>query len=424
MQSFKTHQRCSIAGAALIAITVSACGGGGSSSSSPAAVAENTSKAVSGPLDTLQEPLNTYISTPLINAIDQPELQAGVECLADILINDIPDVPDALLASDFDPQLDPATQFNAAADDVALALSNLQAKLSGLPAALSGGSCDDEVAGNPLNNTPLATLGQLIDSNTTAPENADFDALAQNLEQWSQAFQQGLAAIPLADQNDLDLPLLIPALTSIGEQMDRLRQLMQALAAADPTSAAGSISALAEATLEQAQTVLIPLDFLETISQREGVITDLLADAQSGLSHALSLSLQDWQNPPDLSALSSQLNSALAEFQAVIGQPLTAAFSGLPGSLTPVSNTPLDALASPLAAVQQALTQGNTTTQTPLDQILNPLLAALQQSGQCPLANAGLVGLCTPLLDIQSALDQGNPVDLLSLLDQWLLGFL
>lgn len=419
---FSRAKQRQFASGIVFTLVLSACGGGGGSSSPAAVASAATSKAVSGPLDSLQEPLNTYISNPLIDAIDQPELQAATECLSSILINDIPDVPDALLAAGFDPQLDPATQFNAAADDVALALSHLQEKLSGLPVALSGGDCDESSVGNPLNNTPLAALGQLIDSDITAPGSADFDALAQNLAQWSQAFQQGLAAIPLADQSDLDLPLLIPALTSIGEQLGGLSQLMQALASADPAAAANSISELAQATIEQAQTVLIPLDFLESISQREGAITDVLAQAQSGLSQALNLSLDEWQNPLDQSALSSQLNSALAEFQAVIGQPLASAFSDLPTSLPPISNTSLDALAAPLAAVQQALMEGNTTTQTPLDQILNPLLAALQQSGQCPLANAGLVGLCTPLLNIQDALEQNSPISLLSLLDQWLLG--
>ena len=288
----------------------------------------------------------------------------------------------------------------------------------------TGEGCDGNngSVGNPLNNTPLATLGQLIDSDIGAPGSADFDALAQTLQQWQQAFQQGLAAIPLADQNDLELPLMLPALNAITDQLGQLQQLMSALASADPNAASAAISNIATTSLESAQTVLIPLDFLESISQRQGAITDVLGQAQSGLSQALSLSLDDWQNPLDQSALSSQLNTALAEFQAVVGQPLTEAFGNLPTSLAPVSNTPLDALASPLAAVQQALQQDNDLTQTPLDQILSPLLSALQQSGQCPLANAGLVGLCTPLLEIEDALNQNNPIDLLSLLDQWLLG--
>lgn len=425
MPVFTTRQPLTLIASAILSLSITACGGGGGGSSSPAVSSPDTSnKAVSGPLDTLQEPLNTYIAEPLIDGISQAELQAATQCLADILINDIPDVPDALLAAGFDPQLDPATQFNAVAEDIVGALTSLQQKLQGLPGALTGDGCDGNngSVGNPLNNTPLATLGQLIDSDIGAPGSADFDALAQTLQQWQQAFQQGLAAIPLADQNDLELPLMLPALNAITDQLGQLQQLMSALASADPNAASAAISNIATTSLESAQTVLIPLDFLESISQRQGAITDVLGQAQSGLSQALSLSLDDWQNPLDQSALSSQLNTALAEFQAVVGQPLTEAFGNLPTSLAPVSNTPLDALASPLAAVQQALQQDNDLTQTPLDQILSPLLSALQQSGQCPLANAGLVGLCTPLLEIEDALNQNNPIDLLSLLDQWLLG--
>lgn len=422
MAIFHLRQAPAVLASAVLSLTLSACGGGGGSSS-PAASAVNTgNKAVSGPLDTLQEPLNTYIADPLIGGINHSELQAATQCLADILVNDIPDVPDALLAAGFDPQADPATQFNAVSEDIAEALTSLQSKLQGLPSTLTGGECNGSSAGNPLNNTPLATLGQLIDADLSSPGSTDFDALAQTLNQWRLAFQQGLTAIPLADQSDLDLPLMLPALTAIEEQLGQLQQLMTALASADPNAVASSISTIASNSLENAQTVLIPLDFLEAISQRQGAISDLLDQAQSGLEQALPLSLDDWQDPLNQSALATQLNDALAEFQAVIGNPLAAAFSNLPGNLPPVSNTALDALASPLTAVQQALQQGNAVTLTPLDQILAPLLAGLQQSGQCPLANAGLVGLCTPLLQIEDAINQSNPVDLLSLLDQWLLG--
>lgn len=147
------------------------CSGGTSILSGDTDDAKTT--PVEGPLDVLQDQVVTgLVGTQIGGALPEP-LGPTVQCAADA-INSLVDAPDALLAALTNAAGgDPATALNGAADQFAGSLERFVADLQSTLIALTGGETCGTVAagdsngtprsGNPLEGTPLATVGSALE---------------------------------------------------------------------------------------------------------------------------------------------------------------------------------------------------------------------------------------------------------------------
>lgn len=432
------------------ALILTGCGSGGGSSSGGSSSnppPEPSTGSVAGPLDAVQEPLDSQVFAPLADAAAGTPLEGTLNCASDLLVTDFLDVLDSFLVL-VDPASlqNPQALFAGAAPQLQATITDFAGNLPGLLASFTGEECSGsgESGGgseNPLAGTPLAPLGDALAPALAAFPGAgggdmDIGSLSALVAQLSAAFSDGLATVYAQDPSGelQGAPVLGGLLTTLDVALADLAVTVAAAEDMDTDATATAVSATLNHLLNNVLTGVVPIALIEEQAGTGPVFSGPIADAVASLTGLIGGDFSGF-NGDDFTALFTggfdQLlaafsgggengeggDSPLAALQALFegalagGLPLPAGGTG----------TPLDALLSPLVAVLDALTAGGGTgglTGTPLDVLFAPLVAGFEgPAGACPLATTPLAPVCSVVDGLLSQLSANPGSDPLAILE-------
>lgn len=408
-----------------LSIGLTACGGSGSSNGSGGANGDTGGgnpdvgfTGVSGPLDALQDPISNDVLGQLSSAAAGTPLEGVIDCLDKAVVIDLLDVLDSVLvgvqASTVG--LDPTTAFDGVATHMQDAINAFATDLPAVLTSLAGGTCTGEGtdisdSGNPLAGTPLEALGTaLAPVLSQVPgadgQDADLTTLATFVTQLNTAFQEGMALVPAEAK---EAPVVGGVLATLANLTNNLDGTMQQVGQYNGEGSALGAAITVNVLLNDLLTQVVPLEFIETSAGQGPIISGQIKPVIDQITNDLLLQAVD---PATTLALEQGLDSALAPLldpienavlPAILG-PLSDALAGGTGTGATPTGTPLDALLDP---IMSALSGGGEVglSNTPLDIILGPLaaLVAPEDLTACPVIDTPLAPLC----DIAAGLEFG-----------------
>lgn len=349
-----TKTRCALAFAT---ITLAACGGGGGGGSGTTTTAP---ASVPGPLDTVQNDITTTVVQPLLVATTGTPLEPVLACANSIVTRNVLDIADAFAAN----LSDPATLLATAPADAQGALTALVGNLSGLLGSLSGQiTCLGGSAGttpvpttNPLAGTPLEAFGATLlpvltsaaqqlapASNGTVPS-LSATQLSTLVAQLSNAYALAVTQLP---SEALTAPVVGGTLVTVGNSLTDLEALTGlAAGGAAPDVLAASFQALAESTLNDLLTLVLPAGALQDAAGSGA--PDVVGMIQTAVATLTASLGTDPTTALPANPLSGTGFTALTDLVA----QLTAL---LPGDLTGTTGTPLDTATGPLLTLINSL---------------------------------------------------------------------
>lgn len=406
-----------------LSVGITGCGGDSSDS-----IVNNASKTnedtnndtveegVVGPLDALQEPLESQVFGQLEGALAGTPLEGMIDCAGQAVVIDIIDVVDAIaLALMEAAQTQDPAAFEAAAGNIQFSLEELGNDLPGALTALAGDDCNggatDSDNGNggdsvnPLAGTPLAPLGdalapvlsQFPSGSDGDSEDMDLQALSALVHELATAFSGGLAQVPAEAQ---EAPVFGGLLTTLDTAFGDLDHTLQHLGAYEGEDTAAALEETLNHLLVNVLTEVIPVTFIEAQAGQDGAISGPITDGVNQLTAALGENLLNAALPPLAEGLDGPLAALLDPIEnqllpAILG-PITDGIAGFnggeggDGSAGGPTGTPLDLILGPLTDALTGSGEGNDgPTGTPLDIILGPLAG-----GGCPFAGTPLEPAC------------------------------
>jgi len=387
-------------------LLLSGCGGGSGGGGGEA----SEYQGVDGPLDVLQEPLSNQVLGGLSDALSGTPLEAPIECIDQLVVQDVLDVVDTVL-SVLDPSNTGDLQGATAqlTDNLRSTVTELLSDLPNLLASLVGASdCTSGSGfggGNPLAGTDLADLGaslEAIFSNNGDVALLDLHQIAYLLQDISNAFSDGIisAAGPVTDA-----PILGGTLVTLDSALADLANLVTAVADQDGDAAGAAVGTTVENLLNNVLTQIVPIAFIEDQSGQIGLFSQPIASAVGTLSGQLSSGL-----PAVLDPLFDGLAFVQNILTAIFADGLLAGLDNADGG-----SGPLAGILAPLNLIGERLSAGNGDgglTGTPLDILLDPIVGLLLGGGdtivgECPLANTPLSPVCTVT---ETLLSSGGPL--------------
>lgn len=392
LENWNKGLAASVLGASIL---LTACGGGGSGggSSSSGGAEPSSYSGVEGPLDAVQEPLSNQVFSQLSGATAGTPIAGAVDCLDQVVVEDVIDVLDSLVAV-VDPASlsDPEAAFMLATTNAQAAAGELFNDLPNLLASLVGASdCSGsggQVSGNPLAGTPLADLGSAFESifaNGGGGDGSPLDLhqLADLLEMLSEAVADNVPA------EVAEAPVLGGALTTLEMAFSDLAFTVNAVLDQDSNASAEGVSSTLDNLLTNVLTNVLPVRFIEEQAGQEGLFT---APIESGLAQVTG------QVDSGLASALLPLFDGLQTLVSAINDGLAGNLGGSGGGAGP-TGTPLDAILAPLTQLGSTLGAGgggDGLTGTPLDLLLNPIVGAIEGggAGACPLSGTPLNPVC------------------------------
>ncbi len=399
---------------------ISSAGGSGGSAGtggSGGAGGDSAFTRVQGPLDPVQEALSGVVADQVGGALPDP-LGPTVQC-ADTAVTSLTDVPDALLVAfaALPGGADPASAFQAAANQMVAALQDFAGRLQSSLRILAGQSntCSaGTVGGNPFAGTPLEPVG--------APLAALIAAL-QGVGSNPSPAVLAAAIVPLLQQLDAAFAMLPPEVTGapvVGGLIDTLQavlgdvgSLLVAAGATDPVAAQAAIKALIDDVLTGVLLGVLPVGEIDAASPAG--VPDIAPQIQAGidqLNAALGTALGTLiasgfvDQLPDVAALISDPTTGLMALLGASGNPL----DGILGAVAGGGVSPLDSLLALLMAGAGGVTLDDLAgglpsggTGTPVDDLIDVVSGG--GSLDSLLGTASLLnGLGIPLAQILATL--------------------
>lgn len=419
-------------------LSLTACGGGssgggggnaGDGGNNPGGGGDTTTQyqGVEGPLDVVQEPLSTQVFGTLADGAAGTPLEGAVKCLDQVVVEDVVDVLDSVLAvASAETAADPQAAFGTAQANLQLAAGELLNDLPNLLASLAGQSdCSGTSTGggdNPLAGTPLAPLADALApflGGNFDPSNMDLTTLSGLFASLSSAFSDGIDGLP---PEVAGAPVLGGLLATLDVALADLAVTTNAVALTDGAAVSAGVTTTLDHLLTGVLVDVVPIGFFEEQAGQPGLFSAQIESAVGEITGQLDGALATALVP-----LFDGLETLLTSIEGALS-------GGLPGGVgAGPTGTPLDALLGPLTSLTDSLPgaggvpSGDGVTGTPLDILLAPLVSAIEGggAGACPLASTPLNPLCSVvdgLLGGLSASPGANPLSILTDLVDTLLG--
>ena len=274
-------------------LLLTGCGGGSGGGGGGEA---SNFQGVEGPLDTLQEPLSNQVLGGLSGALSGTPLEAPIECIDQLVVQDVLDVVDSILAVANPSQLNNmqgvageiTDNLKATVGELVSDLPNLLASLVGASDCTGGGG---SMSGNPLAGTDLADLGASLEAifvNSGDIALLDLHQIAYLLQDISDAFSDGIvgAAGPVTEA-----PILGGTLVTLDTALADLAGLVTAVADQDGDAAGYAVGATVENLLNNVLTQIVPIGFIEDKSGQIGLFSQPIETAVGTLGGQLSSGL-------------------------------------------------------------------------------------------------------------------------------------